>query len=53
MKIDFEKILAASKELKGNIVNTPFVRASKLSSNFKYQNRVLFLPDWVGDLEPL
>ena len=34
MKIDFEKILAASKELKGNIVNTPFVRANKLSSNF-------------------
>ena len=34
MKIDFEKILAASKELKGNIVNAPFVRASKLSSNF-------------------
>ena len=34
MKIDFDKILAASKELKGNIVNTPFVRANKLSSNF-------------------
>ena len=34
MKINFEKILAASKELKGNIVNTPFVRANKLSSNF-------------------
>ena len=34
MKIDFEKIVAASKELKGNIVNTPFVRANKLSSNF-------------------
>ena len=34
MKIDFEKILAASKELKGNIVNTPFVRANKLSSYF-------------------
>ena len=34
MKIDFENILAASKELKGNIVNTPFVRANKLSSNF-------------------
>ena len=34
MKIDFEKIVAASKELNGNIVNTPFVRANKLSSNF-------------------
>ena len=34
MKIDFDKILAASKELKGNIINTPFVRANKLSSNF-------------------
>ncbi len=34
MKIDFKKILTASKELKGNIVNTPFVRANKLSSNF-------------------
>ena len=34
MKIDFDKILAASKELKGNIVNTPFVRANKLSSKF-------------------
>ena len=34
MKIDFEKILAASKEIKGNIVNTPYVRANKLSSNF-------------------
>ena len=35
MKVTFEKILETSKRLKGSIINTPFVKANKLSSRFK------------------
>ncbi len=35
MEITFEKILETSKKLKGSIINTPFVKANKLSSRFK------------------
>ena len=34
MELTFEKILETSKQLKGSIINTPFVKANKLSSRF-------------------
>ena len=34
MELTFEKILETSKQLKGNVINTPFVKANKLSSRF-------------------
>ena len=34
MELTFEKILETSNKLKGSIINTPFVKANKLSSRF-------------------
>ncbi len=34
MELTFEKILETSNKLKGSIINTPLVKANKLSSKF-------------------